>query len=252
LMRRSEVVDFQTLNPGKTPAKRKKPRPTATSIDQIQEPSTYSEQLPPPVISISPEPEEVEYDYGAPYEYPLNDYPNVDNFVDEMAAEINNDYESDYEPKNTQVSKKTTKNVPTARKGTTAYPAVKTKSPSMSEPEDYEDHEDHETHEDHEDPENPEDHGDPEYPEDHEDHEDHSILKELNNGHHSATDVIDQEEFEEVGIDPPESPKQLNVENRNRNCNNKSKNIIFKEEHNEEEEEDDDSIPDFDYDDQEL
>ena len=36
LMRRSEVVDFQTLNPGKTPAKRKKPRPTATSIDQIQ------------------------------------------------------------------------------------------------------------------------------------------------------------------------------------------------------------------------
>ena len=245
LMKRSEVVPFRMLNPGYSSAARQ-PRSTI-SFDPLGASSSSSAQLPSPVISIIPEPEEVGL---SPPGSPSTLDPVPENVMDaSTSSALENDDNSDQAPK--IISKETDQSptsssninrVPTARKKTTAYPAVSRKSESPS-PLDSE-----------------------------EEKLDDTPTPSLDNDGNSVT-VSEQENYEEVGIDPPVSLPliELNEENvLNSNdaslvptalaTNNFDPETIEKNEDNAKddgseadgEEDDDDSIPDFDPDDQDL
>ena len=232
LMKRSEAIPSRMLNPGYSSAPRQ-PRSTI-SFDPLG-PST-SAQLPSPVISISPEPEEVGLSHpGSPSVLD----PVAENVMDaSTSSALDNDDNSDQATK--IISKKTGQSptdssninrAPTARKKTTAYPAVSRKSSESPSPLDSE-----------------------------EEKLDDTPTPPLDNDGNSGT-VSVQENYEEDSIDPPVlNSNDASLVPTALATNNFDPETIEKNEDNAKddgseadgEEDDDDSIPDFDPDDQDL
>jgi len=230
LMKRSEAVPFRTLNPGYSSAARQ-PRSTI-SFDPLG-PSS-SAQLPSPVISISPEPEEVGLSPGSPSALD----PEAENVIDASTSyALDNDDNSDQTTKiismKTDMSPTNSSNInraPTARKKTTSYPAVSKKSSESPSPLDSEEEIIHDT---------------PTLP--------------LQNDGNSGT-VNEQENYEELGIDSPVLnsndaslvPTALATNNFDHEAIEKNEDNAKDDGSEADGEEDDDSIPDFDPDDQDL
>ena len=229
LMKRSEVVPFSSLNSGYSSAARQ-PRSTI-SFDPLG-PST-SAQLPSPVISISPEPEEVGL---SPPGSPSALVPVAENVLPDASTSsaLDNDDNSDQAARIIGQSPTDSNNInraPTARKKTTVYPAVSrntSESPSPLESE--------------------------------EEILDDTPTSPLDNDGNSGT-VSVQENYEEDGTDPPVlNSNDASLVPTALTTNNFDPETIEKNEDNakddgseaDEEEDDDDSIPDFDPDDQEL